>query len=120
MSSKDQLIDCFRQYEALVTVRFGTRIAGFRTDNGDEYTSDEMRILCRQKGIVMETTIPYTPQQNGVSERMNRTLMEHARAVLVESRFGKGMWGVAVYTSIYLTNRCPTSAVGENKAPFKL
>lgn len=120
MSSKDEVIDRFREYEALVTAHFGTRIARLRTDNGGEYVSEAMREFCRKKGISMELTVPYTPQQNGVSERMNRTLMERARALLAESGFGKEMWGEAVYTATYLTNRCPTSSVKEKKTPYEL
>lgn len=120
MSTKDEVIDCFREYEALVTAHFGSRIARLRTDNGGEYVSEEMRKFCRNKGISMELTVPYTPEQNGVSERMNRTLMERARALLAESGFGKEMWGEAVYTATYLTNRCPTSAVTEKKTPYEL
>lgn len=68
----------------------------------------------------MELTVPYTPQQNGVSERMNRPLMERARALLAESGFGKEMWGEAVYTATYLTNRCPTSVGDEKNTPFEI
>lgn len=120
MSSKDQVLQCFREYEALVTAHFGSRISRLRTDNGGEYVGGEMRRFCRSKGIAMETTIPYTPQQNGVSERMNRTLMERARAILAESGFGKEMWGEAVYTATYVTNRCPTAAVDVHKTPYEL
>lgn len=120
MATKDEVIDRFREYEALVTSHFGTRIAKLRTDNGGEYVNDEMRAFCREKGIEMQLTVPYTPQQNGVAERLNRTLMERARALLAESGFGKEMWGEATYTATYITNRCPTSAVDEKKTPFEL
>lgn len=120
MATKDEVIDRFREYEALVTAHFGARIAKLRTDNGGEYVNDEMRAFCRGKGIVMQLTVPYTPQQNGVAERLNRTLMERARALLAESGFGKEMWGEATYTATYITNRCPTSAVQENKTPYEL
>lgn len=120
MASKDQVLHIFREYEALVTAHFGSRISRLRTDNGGEFVNDEMQRFCRNKGIAMETTIPYSPQQNGVSERMNRTLMERARAILAESGFGKEMWGEAVYTATYITNRCPTAAVDVNKTPYEL
>lgn len=120
ISSKDEVLECFRDYEALVTAHLGTRISRFRTDNGGEYMNNAMRAFCREKGIAMEMTVPYTPQQNGVSERMNRTLMERARAILAESGFDKEMWGEAVYTATYITNRCPTSAVYFDKTPYEL
>lgn len=120
LESKDQVFERFQDYEALVTARFGSKIARLRTDNGGEYANDEMREFCRNKGIAMEFTVPHTPQQNGVSERMNRTLMERARAMLAESGFEKEMWGEAVYTATYLTNRCPTSAVEKKITPYEL
>ena len=68
----------------------------------------------------MILTVPYTPQQNGVSERINRTLMEKTRALLFESGLPKEMWGEALYVATYVTNRSPTNALVENKTPFEM
>ena len=57
-----------------------------RTDNGGEYTSIEFEKFLKKEGIEHQYTIPKTPEQNGVSERMNRTLVETARSMLVDSR----------------------------------
>ncbi|GBP60658.1 Retrovirus-related Pol polyprotein from transposon TNT 1-94 [Eumeta japonica] len=59
----------------------------------------------------METSNSYTPQQNGLAERMNRTLMERARCMLINSDLQKSYWAEAVSTAAYITNRCPTRAL---------
>lgn len=58
-------------------------------------------------------TTPHTPQQNGVAERMNRTLMERARAMINDSKMDKKFWNEAIYCATYLINRSPTNAIGE-------
>lgn len=68
----------------------------------------------------MEWTVPYTPEQNGVSERMNRTLVESARSMLEDSQVSKRFWGQAVQTAAYLVNRSPSSALDSNVTPFEL
>lgn len=56
----------------------------------------------------MQYTVPYNPEMNGVAERMNRTLVEKARTILLESTLGKEFWGDAVLYSAYVTNRSPS------------
>jgi transposase InsO family protein len=60
----------------MATSHFNLKISRLRRDNGTEYTSNEFETFCKTKGIINESTIPYTPEQNGISERMNRTLVE--------------------------------------------
>ncbi|KRY06787.1 Retrovirus-related Pol polyprotein from transposon TNT 1-94, partial [Trichinella britovi] len=62
-------------------------------------------------GIRHERTIPETPQQNGVTERMNRTLVEKARTMLIDAILSPDLWAEAVGTANYLRNRCPTKAL---------
>jgi hypothetical protein len=59
---------------------------------------------------VLEYTVPYLPQLNGTSEHMNRSIMEKARALIIDSKIDKSMWGEAVLTATYLLNRSPTTA----------
>lgn len=118
--SKDQVYECFKLYEAMVTAKFGRKIARVRSDNGGEYRNEQFEKFCEQKGIQMECTVPYSPEQNGVSERMNRTLVEKARAMLIGSGVAKTFWCEAVETAAYLVNRSPASALKEGKTPFEL
>lgn len=111
LSTKSETFKCFKLYEAMATAHFGTRISRFRCDNGREYLSTAMRQHFDERGIQYEFTIRHTPQQNGVAERMNRTIMEKARCMLLESNLRKSLWGEAVLAAVYLTNRSPTSAL---------
>ena len=65
------------------------KVKCLRSDNGGEYEDDEFKKYCAQNGIKMEKTIPGTPQQNGVAERMNTTLNERARSMRLHSRLPK-------------------------------
>lgn len=96
------------------------KIATLRCDNGGEYRNKEFELFCKQKGIQVEWTVPYTPEQNCVSERMNRTLVEKTRAMLEDCAMDKRFWGQAVQTAAYLANRSPTTAVDVKKTPFEL
>lgn len=70
-----------------------------------------MKDYLANKGIQIEFTVRYTPQQNGVAERLNRTILEKVRCLLLGSKMQKSFWSEAVRTSVYLINRSPTSAL---------
>ncbi|KAL0289281.1 UNVERIFIED_CONTAM: Retrovirus-related Pol polyprotein from transposon TNT 1-94 [Sesamum angustifolium] len=70
-----------------------------------EYNNSEFDKFCEEEGIEHQTTVSYNPQQNGVSERKNRTVMEMARSMLQEKHLPKAFWAEAVYTAVYLLNR---------------
>ena len=89
-----------------------------RTDNGGEYVSTEFERLLEIEGIRHERTIPKTPQQNGVAERHNRTLVEMVRSMLLDSKLPQKFWGEAISTAVYLCNRSPTKAL-ESMTPFE-
>ena len=89
-----------------------------RSDNGTEYTSDKFKEFCVDAGIEHQYTTVYTPQQNGVSERKNRTIMEMARCLLFEKKLPKIFWAETVNTTTYLLNRLPTRVLN-NKTPFE-
>ena len=74
--------------------------------------------LLKRHGIRAQYTMPYTPQQNGVAERRNRTLMDMVRSMMSNSSLPKSLWMYALKTSMYLLNRVPTKAVP--KTPFEL
>ncbi|UYV76893.1 hypothetical protein LAZ67_14002313 [Cordylochernes scorpioides] len=84
------------------------KVSKIRCDNGGEYVNEDIKSWCKAKGIIMDLTIPHSPQLNGKAERLNRTLMEKTRALLIDSGVEKYMWGEAVRVSAYLLNRSPT------------
>eukprot|EP00253_Pinus_taeda_P035892 PITA_35892 len=104
------------QFKALVENQTEKKIKVLRTDNGGEICSKEFEEFCKKCGIARQKTTPYTPQQNGVAERMNKTLMERARSILSGAGLGQEFWAEAVDTACYLVNRSPSSAL-EDKTP---
>ena len=92
-------------------------IKKLRTDRGGEFLSNEFTSFCEENGICRELTAPYTPQQNGVAERKNRTVVEMARSMLKAKELPDQFWGEAVATAVYLLNISPTKAV-QNKTPY--
>lgn len=117
---KSEVFDKFKEFNALVNAKFGTNISILTIDQGREYKSKEMIMYCKEKGIQIAETIAYSPQQNGVAERFNRTVVEKARALMIEAGIPKSLWGDAVYTSTYLINRSPTKALMCNKTPAEM
>ena len=84
------------------------KIKVLRTDNGGRYTSKKFEKYLKKNGIKHELTVPKSPEQNGVAERMNRTLVESIRSMLADSKLPKRFWAEALSTATYLRNRCPT------------
>eukprot|EP00253_Pinus_taeda_P028656 PITA_28656 len=87
-----------------------------RTDRGGEYISKEFLRFCRENGIHKQFTTRYTPQQNGVAERKNRTIMDMARSMLKEKQLPNDYWAEVVNCAAYILNRCPTKVV-MNRVP---
>ena len=75
-----------------------------RQDNAKEFLSEQFKMYCLDAGIVQEKTIPETPQQNGLAERCNRTLLEMARCLLIDSGLPKMMWGAAILHATRIKN----------------
>lgn len=112
LESKSETARYFKAYEAMAGAHFNIKLSRFRCDNGREYVSNEIKAFCEEKGIQLEFTIRYTPQQNGVAERMNRSIVERARCMILNSKLGKVFWDHASTTAVYLINRSPTAALG--------
>ena len=91
-----------------------------RTDNGGEYLSTEFQDYLKSKGSRHELTILHTPQQNGVVERMNRTLVKMGRSMMAHANVSKSYWGEAIATAAYIHNRVPTTALNSGKTPYEI
>lgn len=89
-----------------------------RSDRGTDFNSKKFDKFCKNEGLEHQLTVAYTPQQNGVSERKTRTVMEMARSMLMAKGLHKKFWAEAVHTALYLLNRCPTKAV-KNLTPIE-
>ena len=118
LKTKDQVFDCFLTWKALAEKQSKRKLKTLRTDNGGEYTSTQFEKYLKEEGIRHERTVPKTLQQNGAAERLNRTLVESARSMLLDANLPKRYWAEAVSTAVYLKNRCTTRAV-QGMTPFE-
>jgi transposase InsO family protein len=94
------------------------QIKAVRSDNGSEYCNTELSTFFQSKGIQHQTSAPYTPEQNGAAERLNRTLIERARAMLLDAKLDTSLWGEAITTANYLRNLSP--ARNSSVTPYQL
>jgi hypothetical protein len=108
IQQKSDVFDTFKKWKALVENETGKSLKCLRSDNGGEYCSKESDDYCSYHGIRREKTVPRTPQENGVSERMNRTIMECARSMRLHVGFPLQFWEDVVDIVIYLINRGPS------------
>jgi len=98
----------------------GMKVGRFRTDNAGELSKGETELIAQACGIAIETSVAYGPEQNGVAERSNRTILSRARALLFDSGLPHVLWNEAVNTSVYLTNRSPTVAIDPKETPYQM
>jgi hypothetical protein len=98
----------------------GRKIKVIRSDGGGEYINDEMTTYLAECGIHHEITVAHTPEQNGVAERYNRTLMETVRAMMHTANIPETLWAEITATAAYLRNRIPSRANDNNKSPYEL
>ena len=92
----------------MVETKTSLRLKCLRSDNGGEYIDRGFKEYCAANGIRMEKTNVRTSQQNGVAERMNRTINERARSMRLHSGLPTAFWADAVNTAVYLINRGPS------------
>ncbi|GJU44181.1 ribonuclease H-like domain-containing protein [Tanacetum coccineum] len=95
------------------------KVKVIRCDNGTEFKNREMNQFCEMKGILRQFSVARTPQQNGVAERRNRTLIEVARTMLADSKLSTTFWVEAVNTACYVQNRVLV-VKPHNKTPYEL
>ncbi|MBW0469322.1 hypothetical protein O181_009037 [Austropuccinia psidii MF-1] len=88
-------------------------------DNGGELTSNNFNKLLKVSGIQSTRTAPHTPQKNPFAERANRSLLEQARCLLLDSRLPHHWWGESLSTATYLLNRTPVASL-HYQTPFEL
>ena len=119
IKKKNEVAEKFKLYKAMVENRTGNRIKTVRSDNGTEFKCHEMEDYLKLEGIRHELSVEYTPQQNGVAERKNRTLVEMARCLLIRSNLPPVFWAEALNTANYIRNRCPSSSI-KGEIPFNL
>lgn len=119
LKHKSDVFERFKEFHAIIQNKFGRSIKILRMDNGKEYINSEMIRYLTKAGIQLETTAPYTPQQNGRSERDNRTLVESARSMLHAKNLPVKLWAEAINTGAYVLNRTPTTRT-KGTTPYEI
>ena len=87
--TKDRVFSIFSDWLAMVENHTGRKLKCLRTDNGGEFKSDEFVKFCREHDIRREYTTPYSPEQNGITERINQTIEERVVSMLQHSGVAK-------------------------------
>lgn len=116
LAHKSEVIEKFKEYVQMCRTMFNKTPKFLRTDNGGEYISKQFNVYLQQNGIQIQRSAPYSPQQNGVAERKNRTLVEMARCMLFDAKMEK-FWAEAVTMANYVQNRLP--AKGIENTPYQ-
>ena len=111
LKHKNDVYLTFKQWKVLIEKQTGKQIKRLRTDNGMKFCEREFDEFCKNEGIVRHHTVRMTPQQNGVAERMNRTLLERARCMISNAGLAKDFWVEAISMACYIVNRAPSAAL---------
>ena len=119
LKTKAETAPTLRNWVLLVEGETGLTVRSLRSDNGGEYLAADLQAFLATKGIRHQLTTPDSPQQNGVAERLNRTLVESARCLLLHAKRSSNLWGEAIHTANYLKNR-KISAATEGGTPYEL
>lgn len=118
ITNKNEALGKFKEFVEAAKTKFGRKVKNIRSDRGGEYTGNDFLAYLAKEGIGNQRTAPYTPQQNGIAERKNRTLVEMARCMLLDGKCGNEFWAEAVTMANYVQNRLP--AKGIDKTPFEM
>nr|GEV62389.1 zinc finger, CCHC-type [Tanacetum cinerariifolium] len=113
LNTKNQAFDTFKEDKKLIENELRTTLKILRTDRGGEFTSNEFKQYCKENGIARQLTAPYSPQQNGLVERRNRTIMSTTRCMMKATNMPQNFWAEAVRHAIYILNSVPTKALAD-------
>ena len=118
MQRKLETFENFKGFRAEVENQLGKPLKKLRSDLGGEYLDKEFEDFLIEHGIVSQLTRPGTPQQNGVAERRNRTLLDMMRSMFSYSSLPLSFWGYTLQTAAYILNLVPSKSVA--KTPSEL
>ena len=118
MKRKSEAFEKFKEFKAEVENQLGKHIKAIRSNRGGKYLLGDFKDYLIENGIVFQMTAPRTPQQNGIAERRNMTLLEMVRSMMSYSTLPISFWGYALNTVMYLLNLVPSKSVP--KTPVEL
>ncbi|GJU74468.1 retrotransposon protein, putative, ty1-copia subclass [Tanacetum coccineum] len=118
LKHKHEVFETFKVFQKEVENQLRKTIKSLRSDRGGEYMSQEFLDHLKEHGIIAHRTPPYTPQNNGVSERRNRTLLDMVRSMMSQTTLPKSFWDYALETATRILNMVPTKKV--DKTPYEI
>jgi len=120
LQKKSDLLSEYKKWLTKAQLHTTTKIKILRCDNGGEYVSNAFKALHDENGTTHQTTVPDTPQQNGVPERLNRVLVKMARTMMRHKDVDQDLWADAIKTAVYIKNRVTSRSRPIGKTPFEL
>ena len=119
MKRKSDTLTCYKNYEAWAETQHSAKLKRLQSDRGGEYMSTEFDQHLKSKGTIRSLTVHDTPEQNGVAERLNHTLVEHACAMHYAADLPKFLWTKSIQHAVWLKN-CMTTYQLDGKTPFEM
>ena len=118
LTQKSDALSVSRDFKEWLRDKVVSWLKSLRSDRGGEYNSKEFEKYCEDIGLERQLTMSFTPEQNGVAERKNRTIVKMASTMMNAKWLPLTFWAEVTYTAVYFLKWCPTKAV-ENKTPFE-
>ncbi|KAF0703123.1 hypothetical protein AaE_015536 [Aphanomyces astaci] len=118
LRKKSDTFAAMKEYLPWLERQSGAKLKTMRSDNGGEFIGDEVEAYLTERGIHHETSTAGRQWQNGTAERMNRTLVEMARTMMLHSNVSNRWWAEAVNTAAFLRNRVPNTKT-DGKTPHE-
>ncbi|CAI5457772.1 unnamed protein product [Closterium sp. Yama58-4] len=117
VKTKDEVAKVFKRWIRYAEREAGAKVKTLRSDRGGEYMGKDLESFLEDKGITHQLSVAYTPQKNGAAERLNRTLIDLARAMLAHAQLDHTWWGAAVQYANWVKNRMGSKGLG-GKSPY--
>lgn len=101
--------------------KYDRQMKGFTLDQGSQFFNSLFKAYCEERGIILHDSEAYTPEENGVAERSNKTINNKARTLLAESNLPQKFWYAAIETAVFMDNRTISKQYGSFlKTPYEL
>ncbi|CAI7870227.1 unnamed protein product [Closterium sp. NIES-53] len=117
VKTKNEVAKVFKRWIRYAEREAGAKVKILRSDRGEEYMGKDLESFLEDKGITHHLSVAYMPQQNGIAERLNRTLIDLARAMLAHAQLDHTWWGAAVQYANWVKNRMGSKGL-EGKSPY--
>ena len=118
LAYKVEDLNSFKKFKVMSEAKIKEKLRCARSDRGGEFLSKEFKLYCEENGILRQLTTPHTPQQNGVVERRNRTVMGLVRSMFKGKKLPHELWGEAVTTCVHVLNMSATKSL-RGKTPYE-